>query len=199
MDNTSQLKVAPTIIFVMTLCLNTFNIGYNFCELNLMVPTIKRVLDLSDEELLGKVTLLQSSGVLGCVLGSLSGGKFIENGRAKAIRILNIVGLAFLILKVIPQYELMVLGKLIQGLYSGVSSCAVARIIEETVPENLIGSFGNSTNLSIVVGCVISVLMGVPLCRSEAYFESDLYWRVVLLVPLISNLSSLICFSTIYR
>ena len=51
-------------------------------------------------------------------------------------------------------------GRLVLGFCGGVFSVALSRMIDETVPSNLLGTFGVVTNLSMNAGNMFSILIG---------------------------------------
>jgi len=54
-------------------------------------------------------------------------------------------------------------GRLVFGFCGGIFGVALPRMIEETVPSNLLGPFGIVTNLSVNTGGLVAILMGAGL------------------------------------
>ena len=55
------------------------------------------------------------------------------------------------------------IGRLFLGIGGGVFTVALPRMIDETVPENLLGAFGIATNLALNTGGMLSIVLGVAL------------------------------------
>lgn len=95
-------------------------------------------------------TMIGSSAVLGAVMGALTGGKFITSlGRRKSLIIFNAIAFFFVFPTVIENFYTLCFGRLGLGFCGGIFQVALPRIIEETVPFHLLGSFGIITNLAI--------------------------------------------------
>ena len=83
-------------------------------------------------------TLISSSAILGCVIGSILGGLLIQRGRRKVILFLNLVSSIGCIIKCIETVPTVCIGRLIYGFACGSYSVAVPRIIDELVPTHLL-------------------------------------------------------------
>lgn len=60
-------------------------------------------------------------------------------------------------------------GRLVFGICGGIFGVALPRMIEETVPANLLGPFGVVTNLSVNAGGLTAILMGIGLPDDQAH------------------------------
>ena len=58
---------------------------------------------------------------------------------------------------------LIITGRMIFGVCTGVFMTAGPRMLDETVPSHLIGTFGNYTNIFANLGMMIVLLLGVGL------------------------------------
>ena len=73
------------------------------------------------------------------------------------------------------------------GFSAGVINVAGPKMLDETVPVDLLGAFGIATNLYVCLGISISVVIGFGLPKEgdiEA-FKNDEFWRVVYGFPII--------------
>lgn len=93
-------------------------------------------------------TMISSSAVLGATIGSFSAGKIIQYGRRRSIIIFNFIGILATLSTLVLNFYAMCAGRLVLGLCGGLFPVALSRMIEETVPANLLGTFGVVTNLS---------------------------------------------------
>lgn len=75
----------------------------------------------------------------------------------------NLIGLLSVAITMIENIWIISIGRTIFGISCGIMIVCVPKMIEETVPHNLIGSFGIITNLSINWGMLIALLMGFGL------------------------------------
>ena len=94
----------------------------------------------SEAEATHFITLISSSAILGCVIGSLLGGLFIQHwGRRRTILLFNFFATLGCIVMCFESVAAICIGRLIFGFSSGVFSVAVPRMIEEIVPNHLLG------------------------------------------------------------
>lgn len=61
-------------------------------------------------------------------------------------------------------------------------SCAVPKMIGETAPVRMSGQFGIVTNLAIVFGIMVAIMVGAGLADDNLKYSSY-YWRIVFLCP----------------
>ena len=76
-------------------------------------------------------------------------------------------------------------GRLVFGFCGGIFGVALPRMIEETVPSNLLGPFGIVTNLSVNTGGLVAILMGagLPETTDEEGLRNTNFWRVIFGLP----------------
>ena len=101
-------------------------------------------------------TMLNTSAIVGLSLGSLYGGDFTAMGRRKTIIYFNSLALIGTALSLILHFKIICFGRFVYGFAAGVLLCATPKIMEETIPTELIDKgFGASTNIFMCFfGCM---------------------------------------------
>ena len=108
-------------------------------------------------------------------------------GRRKTIIIFNVLSIIGLCTSLIEKLASIVIGKFIFGFSVGVLNVAGPKMLDETVPVELLGAFGIATNVYICFGIGLATLIGVGLPEDgdiEGY-KQDTFWRVVYGFPII--------------
>ena len=74
--------------------------------------------------------------------------------------------------------------RFILGFSGGIFSVTLTRMIEETVPSHLLGTFGIVTNLAMNAGNMVSILQGLGLPDpSDGDAKTNQYWRIIFGFP----------------
>ena len=114
-------------------------------------------------------TLLTTSSVLGVSIGAIVGGKIIAYGRRRSVLIFDVLGLLGSALSLIPNFYVILLGRLLYGFAAGVLVTACPKIVEETVPSTIMDNgYGISTNLGINLFVMFSLLGGLIIPSDSA-------------------------------
>jgi MFS family permease len=123
--------------------------------------------------------------VLGAAIGSFAGGKLIQFGRRRMMLLFNVLAILAVGLTLFLNVYLICLGRLLFGFCGGIFGVALPRMIEETVPQNLLGPFGIVTNLSVNTGGLVAILMGagLPDSADTAAMKSTQFWRIIFGLP----------------
>jgi len=102
--------------------------------------------------------MIGSSAVLGATIGSFSAGSIISIGRRKVMIIFNLISLVAVTGTVFLNFYSICICRFILGFSGGIFSVTLTRMIEETVPSHLLGTFGIVTNLAMNAGNMVSIL-----------------------------------------
>jgi len=89
-------------------------------------------------------------------------GQLIKYGRRKALiysAIIGIVGTGITIYD--DSFAAIIVGRLIYGLSVGIIAIAMPRLMEETVPSNLVGAYGGLYCLSFAFATLIAYAFAV--------------------------------------
>lgn len=105
----------------------------------------------------------------------------------------------------------LILGKLLHGIFVTVVHIAGVKMINESVPHNLIGPYGTSIAIVMTTGYMLTCVFGLGLPEAdynpalprtganlkayEANFN-DQFWRVILAFPILMNIIMLSVFFT---
>ena len=108
--------------------------------------------------------------MLGLTIGAPLGGKAIkEYGRRPTYLAASAMSLVGVVITLFLDIYCICVGRLIFGLACGVLSICVPRLIEETVPNHLLSTYGSATNFSATLGGMIACLMGAGLPPDDDY------------------------------
>lgn len=161
-------KVTPSLVFAVTVAtIGSFQFGYNTGVINAPETILKDFLNYTLEERLedlpseGLLTALWSLCVaifsVGGMIGSFSVGLFVNRfGRRNSMLLVNllaiIAGCLMGFAKIAESVEMLILGRLLIGIFCGLCTGFVPMYIGEVSPTALRGAFGTLNQLGIVVG-----------------------------------------------
>jgi MFS family permease len=144
----------------------------------------------SDDQTRFYNTFINFAAQLGLAVGCTLGGVIINMGRRKTILIFNLVSAISVVLSLVLSIPAILIGKLVFGVCAGILNTACPKYIDETVPIDLIGFYGTSTNIFVCLGIGAAQFIGsgLPDETDTKAMEEDEFWRVVYGVPLVSCL-----------
>ena len=143
MDEKLDLTVKhPFLIkFWIFVTLTGFHVGYVMAYTNQTATAIDIIFGWSKEESTLNQSLIGSIGVAGMMLGSSIGGKLITYGRMKVLKyaaLLGIIGCSMTVYELsnnlILFFRLLIFGRFLYGVATGLIAIAVPRYIEEILP-----------------------------------------------------------------
>ncbi|KAG9328621.1 hypothetical protein JZ751_012747, partial [Albula glossodonta] len=117
---------------------------------------------------------------VGGIFGSFSVGLFVNRlGRKNSMLIANVLAFISAALmgfsKLAGSFEMLIIGRLVVGLYSGLSTGFVPMYVGEIAPTALRGALGTLHQLGIVIGILMAQVFGL-----ESILGSDSLWPVLL-------------------
>ncbi|XP_020014920.1 solute carrier family 2, facilitated glucose transporter member 3 isoform X2 [Castor canadensis] len=184
-------KVTPSLIFAISVAtIGSFQFGYNTGVINAPETIIKDFINYTLEEKLedlptvGLITALWSLSVaifsVGGMIGSFSVGLFVNRfGRRNSMLMVNLLAIAGACLmgfcKIAESVEMLILGRLIIGIFCGLCTGFVPMYIGEVSPTALRGAFGTLNQLGIVVGILVAQIFGL-----DILLGSDELWPLLL-------------------
>uniref|UniRef100_A0A672L3S8 Solute carrier family 2, facilitated glucose transporter member 1-like n=1 Tax=Sinocyclocheilus grahami TaxID=75366 RepID=A0A672L3S8_SINGR len=103
---------------------------------------------------------------VGGIFGSFSVGLFLNRfGRRNSMLIVNVLAFIAAALmgfsKLAESWEMLIIGRFIVGLYSGLSTGFVPMYVGEIAPTSLRGALGTLHQLGIVIGILIAQIFGI--------------------------------------
>nr|XP_037844254.1 solute carrier family 2, facilitated glucose transporter member 3-like isoform X2 [Chlorocebus sabaeus]XP_037844255.1 solute carrier family 2, facilitated glucose transporter member 3-like isoform X2 [Chlorocebus sabaeus] len=205
MDN--RPHVTPALIFAITVAtIGSFQFGYNTGVINAPERIIKEFINKS---LIEKANVLPSEVLLtslwslsvaifsvGGMIGSFSVGLFVNRfGRRNSMLIVNLLAVAggclMGLCKIAESVEMLILGRLVIGLFCGLCTGFVPMYIGEISPTALRGAFGTLNQLGIVIGILVAQIFGL-----EFILGSEELWPMLLgftILPAILQSATLPC------
>ncbi|XP_073932227.1 solute carrier family 2, facilitated glucose transporter member 3 isoform X1 [Castor canadensis] len=190
MESNTQ-TVTPSLIFAISVAtIGSFQFGYNTGVINAPETIIKDFINYTLEEKLedlptvGLITALWSLSVaifsVGGMIGSFSVGLFVNRfGRRNSMLMVNLLAIAGACLmgfcKIAESVEMLILGRLIIGIFCGLCTGFVPMYIGEVSPTALRGAFGTLNQLGIVVGILVAQIFGL-----DILLGSDELWPLLL-------------------
>ena len=189
-------QVNKVKLHFMCFCLGMFfvQIGWVIAGNNQPANVIKVKLGIMDEdEWTTKNALITSSSVLGMSIGAFIAGAIVANGRRKFLIIFGAIGILFTGLTLIVNLWAIVIGRFMHGLATGVFMTGAPRILDETVPSHLLGTFGTYTNIYANLGIMAVMVLGFGLPSGDdstphdkKLLEDDDFWRVIYGFPMLT-------------
>jgi MFS family permease len=132
-------------------------------------------------------------------IGAFSAGNLVANGRRKFLIIFGIIGIIGTAITLVPNLYMIVIGRFIHGTCTGVFMTGGPRILDETVPPHLLGTFGTYTNVYANLGLLIVMGLGLGLPEKpqdtsnitemdqwKLKLKDDEFWRVIYGFPILT-------------
>lgn len=170
-------NVTPALVFAVTVAtIGSFQFGYNTGVINAPETIIKDFLnytleerseDLPSEMLLTTLwSLCVAIFSVGGMIGSFSVGLFVNRfGRRNSMLLVNLLAIAGGCLmgfaKIAESVEMLILGRLVTGIFCGLCTGFVPMYIGEVSPTALRGAFGTLNQLGIVIGILVAQIFGL--------------------------------------
>ncbi|XP_033763948.1 solute carrier family 2, facilitated glucose transporter member 1-like [Pecten maximus] len=200
--------VTSSLAFAITSCTlgSSFVVGYNTGVLNEPAEVIQDFYNSTYYNRNGEymssslLTLLWSLTVsifaIGGMIGGLSGGyvanRFGRKGGLLRNNLLNLIASGLLIFsKFAKSYEMLIAGRFVAGLCSGIATAIVPLYLSETAPISVRGLAGTFNQLAICLGILVAQIIGL-----EKLLSTPDLWPYLLggtLVPMVFQLLTLPC------
>lgn len=184
-------KVTAPLVFAITIAaIGSFQFGYNTGVINAPETIIKDFINYTMEEKSDNppttvfLTTLWSLSVaifsIGGMIGSFSVGLFVNRfGRRNSMLIVNLLaitgGCLMGFCKIAQSVEMLILGRLVIGLFCGLCTGFVPMYIGEIAPTALRGAFGTLNQLGIVIGILVAQVFGL-----KVILGTEELWPVLL-------------------
>ncbi|KAM4740250.1 solute carrier family 2, facilitated glucose transporter member 1 [Anableps anableps] len=189
MDSGKQITF-PLLMSVGTAVIGSLQFGYNTGVINAPQKIIENFINETYQdryqEPISKsfLTAIWSISVsifsVGGIFGSFSVGFFVNRlGRRNSMLIANILAFIAAALmgfsKMASSWEMLIIGRFVVGLYSGLSTGFVPMYVGEVSPTALRGALGTLHQLGIVIGILIAQIFGL-----EMIMGNDEFWPLLL-------------------
>uniref|UniRef100_A0A3P9JU47 Solute carrier family 2, facilitated glucose transporter member 5 n=1 Tax=Oryzias latipes TaxID=8090 RepID=A0A3P9JU47_ORYLA len=194
-----QRPTATLLTSILAVVLSSLQIGYHTGNVNAPAKIIEEFFNhtwrsrhnqtMTDHSL----TLLWSLSVsikdFGALLGSL-GVKYLADsyGRRNSILIVNCLSVAaacfMFVSKACESFEVLILGRLVFGLFCGLVMSLNPLYIQEVSPTKLRGAFATLNQVSLASGTLVGMVVGL-----EAVLGTEDRWAMMLSLSLIPALT----------
>ncbi|XP_059185028.1 solute carrier family 2, facilitated glucose transporter member 1 [Centropristis striata] len=189
MDSGKQITF-PLLMSVGAAVIGSLQFGYNTGVINAPQKIIEKFINETWSERYqepitpGSLTAIWAIAVaifsVGGIFGSFSVGLFVNRfGRRNSMLMVNVLAFLAAILmgfsKMASSWEMLIIGRFVVGLYSGLSTGFVPMYVGEVSPTALRGALGTLHQLGIVVGILIAQVFGL-----EAIMGNDDLWPLLL-------------------
>ncbi|TMS07569.1 Solute carrier family 2, facilitated glucose transporter member 1 [Larimichthys crocea] len=180
----TKSKVTPQLMMAVgTAVIGSFQFGYNTGVINAPQNIIESFYNetwssrFSEPISRTTLTALWSLSVaifsVGGMFGSFSVGLFVNRfGRRNSMlmaNVLSFIAAAFMgFSKLASSFEMLITGRLIVGLYSGLSTGFVPIYVEEISPTGLRGALGTLHQLGVVIGILVAQIFGIESIMGNA-------------------------------
>ncbi|XP_013008458.1 solute carrier family 2, facilitated glucose transporter member 3-like isoform X2 [Cavia porcellus] len=170
-------RVTPSLVFAISIAaIGSFQFGYNTGVINAPEMIITEFINSTLSQKLHNppskelLTTLWSLSVaifsVGGMLGSFSVGLFVNRfGRRNSMLMVNVLVVVSSCLmgfcKMAKSVEMLILGRLITGIFCGLCTGFVPMYIGEVSPISLRGAFGTLHQLGIVIGILVAQVFGL--------------------------------------
>nr|QDF45859.1 glucose transporter 3b [Lateolabrax maculatus] len=196
MDDDKPKKITLYLLFcVSTAVIGSLQFGYNTGVINAPEQKLHRFFQNVSMERYGEPfsqgtnTMVWSFAVaifsVGGMVGSFSVGAVVNKfGRRKSMLLANIlalVGGGLMGLSLLSQsFEMIIIGRLIIGVFCGLSTGLTPMYIGEISPTTLRGAFGTLHQLGVVIGILVSQIFGL-----EFLLGSETLWPLLLALTIL--------------
>ena len=165
-----QINYKYLLTLTLTMGCSIMNFGFALCAVGESGVALEEQLNwgTTKKERDKHKTFLGTVQVLGIAFGSVTGGGLLKYGKRKIILIMNLFNIAGCLMRIWPNFPLILIGSFIQGFAAGVHVSACPKIVDETVPYHVNDKgFGASTNILANLAIMINMLLGFGLPKAE--------------------------------
>ena len=148
-----------------------FQLGYIMCYTNQINPALNAKFGWDDHQATINESIIGSIATVALMISASVSGQIIQRGRRQALIISAFVGMLGTGITMIQNFWAIVIGRFIYGLSVGMIAIAMPRLMEETVPNRLVGLFGSLYCLTFAVATLIAYALAVFLPPDEGHDE----------------------------
>ncbi|EGR33992.1 major facilitator superfamily protein, putative [Ichthyophthirius multifiliis] len=195
-------------IYCMTLnaCLGSFYFGYNLGVYNSAQRVIQELNEWTEDQYKQYTSIITAFMPLGALIGCLISKQIITylNGIRKSMIVFDILGIIGTIILIsdttVPN---LLIGRIICGFVVGINTAIVPVYIKDFSPIEISGKAGGINQVALTFGTFCSylaaLLVPLPEILKEINYTNQVYWRILLGIPIITCLIRLTILSFIYK
>lgn len=165
------------IYCILMAVISSFNYGYNVGMYNTSWKVLKKFckdvhlerngIPLEDNEFTNIISIINGLLPLGGIIGSLLSSYFADNfGRKNGLLVSNILMILSSLLSgsssYFRSYEILMLSRVLAGIYCGIITGIVPLYLNELPPQHLRGKIGTLNQLTIILGLLTANILGLP-------------------------------------
>lgn len=113
----------------------------------------------------------------------------------------NAVSVVAVLPTIFLNVYLICFGRFVLGIIGGGMAVTLPRLIEETIPDYLLGKFGFITGLAQQFGSMLGIVLGLalPSSKDPAVLVDNQLWKVLFSLPWLFQLIQVLAFVTLFK
>lgn len=172
-------------------CLGTLFFGYNMGVYNPTQSYLENSVFSSVSNSL--VSLIASLIPIGAAVGSFLAHPLAARvGRLKAFIITDILSIIMTLFTIVPDIDLILIGRFFVGICVGLNSTLVPLYLHEILPRDTKGKVGSTVALFLSLGILLSYILGLNMPTDPMEEVDDQWWRIMYAFPILFNITRLI-------
>ncbi|CAK91340.1 unnamed protein product (macronuclear) [Paramecium tetraurelia] len=182
MSEQQHKSTSQFALLISNAVLGAFFFGYSVSYMNPAIKTADTQFGITnDKDLING--LINAFPALGAAAGAITSGKIQHQfGLRTSFLFADLIGVAGFLFQLPLNLATLLIGRLVIGYAVGMNSSLVPQYIKEFSPESLSGPFGAMFQMTINIGCLVALIMGMFF---NADGESLDYFRFVVVFPMI--------------
>ncbi|CAD8105293.1 unnamed protein product [Paramecium sonneborni] len=198
MSEQKHKSTSQFTLLISNSVLGAFFFGYSISYMNPALKTADTQFDISEYPDQGDHDdyqtlingLINAFPALGAAAGAILSGQIQRRfGLRQSFLLADLIGVVGFGFQLPLHLFTLLIGRLVMGFAVGMNSSLVPQYIKEFCPESLSGSFGAMFQMTINVGCLVALILGMFF---NANGESLDYFRFVIVFPMLICASRLL-------
>jgi len=171
-------------------CLGTLFFGYNMGVYN---PTQSYLETYVFPNVSNSIVSLTASLIpIGAAVGSFFASPIASRvGRLKAFIITDILSIIMTLFTIVPDLDLVLIGRFFVGICVGLNSTLVPLYLHEILPRETKGKVGSTIALFLSLGILLAYILGLNMPTDSTEID-DQWWRIMYAFPILFNITRLI-------
>ncbi|CAD8110180.1 unnamed protein product [Paramecium sonneborni] len=191
MSEQKHKSTSQFALLISNAVLGAFFFGYSVSYMNPAIKTADTQFDISGHPDPGEKDhyqtllngLINAFPALGAAAGAILSGQIQSRfGLRLSFLLADLIGILGFIFQLPIHIATLLIGRLVIGFAVGMNSSLVPQYIKEFSPESLSGPFGAMFQMTINIGCLVALVMGMFF---DADGESLGYFRFVIVFPML--------------
>ena len=188
-DAQPKINMAKLHFYCFGLGMFFMQMGWAICGNNQPGAVVRYKLNIDQHEWDSTYNrIVTSSSILGMMVGAIIATSLITYGRRILLLYFGVLAVIGTAMTLIVNVWVITAGRFLHGLSVGIFMAAGPRMLDETVPIHLLGSFGVYTNVYANLGVLLCLLLGLGLPQGENPTDAELadntFWRVCYGMPI---------------